>query len=116
MKLIKYIIRWQLSTPIIAMVLWLLSDLNITLATIIANFIGALIFFPLDKIIFKKKYDRPIWEIKEGICDHCGKTDIIYRIISWGKYNREDDKNPKFLCRNCSLEKMNLIRYKKGDK
>ena len=55
MKLIKYVIRWQLSTPIIAMVLWLLSDLNITLATVIANFIGALIFFPLDKIIFKKK-------------------------------------------------------------
>ena len=42
-----------------------------------------------------------------------GKTDIIYRIISWGKYNREDDKNPKFLCRNCSLEKMNLIIKKK---
>ena len=53
-KLIKYIIRWQLSTPILAIVLWLLSDLNVTFATIIANFIGALIFFPLDKIIFKK--------------------------------------------------------------
>ena len=61
--------------------------------------------------IIKKKIHR---KIRKG--KYCGKTDIIYRIISWGKYNRENDKNPKFLCRNCSLEKMNLIRHKEGDK
>ena len=55
MKLLKkytlYLIRWQLSTPILAIVLKLLSDMNTLTATIIANLIGGLIFFWVDKII-----------------------------------------------------------------
>ena len=54
-KLIMYLIRWQLSTPILAIVLIVLSDYNEIIATIIANFIGGLIFFNVDKIIFKKQ-------------------------------------------------------------
>ena len=60
MKLILYIIRWQLSTPILYLVIDKLElpDLQ---RVIIANLIGALIFFPVDKYIFKikNKNDNP---------------------------------------------------------
>lgn len=52
---ILYIIRWQLSTPILALCLVWLAFLNEITATIIANFIGALVFFWIDKLIFKEK-------------------------------------------------------------
>lgn len=52
---ILYIIRWQLSTPILALCLIWLASLNEIIATIIANFIGALVFFWIDKLIFKEK-------------------------------------------------------------
>lgn len=54
-KYLLYIIRWQLSTPILAICLILLSSLGEIWSTIIANFIGALIFFWIDKLIFKEK-------------------------------------------------------------
>jgi len=52
-KLFFYVMRWQLSTPILYLVLACLPYDNLT-KTIIANFIGALVFFPVDEIIFKK--------------------------------------------------------------
>ena len=64
-KYILYLIRWQLSTPILAIVLAWLSNIPTIWATIIANLIGGLIFFWVDKIIFKKKSDVPLWEIKD---------------------------------------------------
>lgn len=53
-KLFKYMIRWQLSTPILAVCIWLLP-FNEFWKTVIANLIGSLIFFPVDKFIFKHK-------------------------------------------------------------
>ncbi len=52
-KYLIYLIRWQLSTPIIAVVLSVLSKLNPWVATVIANFIGGLMFFWIDRTIFK---------------------------------------------------------------
>lgn len=54
MKLFLYLIRWQLSTPILYFVIDTLElpDLQ---RVVIANLIGALIFFPVDKYIFKVK-------------------------------------------------------------
>ena len=52
-KYILYLIRWQLSTPILALVLHLLNY-NEIVETIIANLIGGLIFFWVDRFIFKK--------------------------------------------------------------
>lgn len=51
---LAYLIRWQLSTPILAIVLNLLADIPILWATVIANFVGSLIFFWIDRKIFKK--------------------------------------------------------------
>ena len=50
-----YALRWQLSTPIYALVLYFVSDyFGYTSKTIIANFIGACIFYWIDKYIFLK--------------------------------------------------------------
>ena len=114
MKLLKkqslYLLRWQLSTPILAIVLKLLSNMNTWIATIIANLIGGLIFFWVDKMIFKKKSDVPLWEIKNEVkCYDCGKHTKGYRIVSWGNYDRSEDRNPQYRCKSCSIEKMKTI-------
>lgn len=101
-KYIMYVIRWQLSTPILAVVLILLSNMNEWVATIIANFIGALIFFWVDKIIFKTIVKKPIWEIEEnGTCTDCGAKGKTYRVVEWFNYNRINDKTPEFRCEKC---------------
>lgn len=48
-----YLLRWQLSTPILAVCLVWLGGLGELPATIIANLIGGLIFFWVDKLIFR---------------------------------------------------------------
>ena len=48
-----YLLRWQLSTPILAVCLFWLGGMGEFWATIIANLIGGLIFFWVDRIIFK---------------------------------------------------------------
>lgn len=51
-QFILYLIRWQLSTPI----LWVCMEflpLNGMVKTIIANLIGGIIFYFVDKKIFK---------------------------------------------------------------
>lgn len=49
-----YLLRWQLSTPILALVLWLLGGLGTIWATVIANLIGGAVFFWVDRLIFKE--------------------------------------------------------------
>jgi len=53
-KFILYLIRWQLSTPVLALCLKNLHFSTLT-NTIIANLIGGIIFFFIDKKIFKEK-------------------------------------------------------------
>lgn len=53
-RYILYILRWQLSTPILALILYLLH-INEIIETIIANLIGGMIFYWVDKLIFKEK-------------------------------------------------------------
>jgi hypothetical protein len=49
-----YLIRWQLSTPILAIVVWaLIDDIGSLGSTIIANLIGGLIFYNVDRYIFR---------------------------------------------------------------
>lgn len=54
-KYVLYLIRWQLSTPILAVVMYWLGDMGAIAAAIIANLIGGLIFFWIDRLIFKEK-------------------------------------------------------------
>ena len=53
-KLFFYVLRWQLSTPILYLVMANLPFDTLT-KTVIANFIGALVFFPVDELIFKNR-------------------------------------------------------------
>lgn len=105
-----YLIRWQLSTPILAIALVYLSSLGEFWATVIANLIGGLIFFWIDKLIFRKKAKLPKWEIQQGTCIDCGKEDLVYRIVEWGRYDRSDAE-PQWRCRECSLKKMENISH-----
>ena len=52
-RYILYLLRWQLSSPILALVLYILK-INVILETIIANLIGGIIFYWVDKKIFNK--------------------------------------------------------------
>ena len=47
-KFVLYLVRWQLSTPILALCM-LFIPLNTMEKTIIANLIGGIIFFFVDK-------------------------------------------------------------------
>lgn len=50
-----YLLRWQFSTPILAVCIALFASLGSLWATVIANLVGGLIFFWVDKLIFKEK-------------------------------------------------------------
>ena len=52
-RFLMYMLRWQMSTPILAVVNIILASMNEWTACIIANFIGSLIFYWVDKYIFK---------------------------------------------------------------
>lgn len=92
-KFLIYLIRWQLSTPIIWLVV---RNLGTGLyATIIANFIGGCIFFWVDKIIFKSKKLK-IMYLKNGKCDNCQNLGKLYK-------TNIDNKS---LCAQCSIEKI----------
>jgi hypothetical protein len=52
-----YLLRWQLSTPILMIILKIL-DTNIITKTIIANLIGGMIFYWVDKKILVRGKDE----------------------------------------------------------
>ena len=54
-RYLLYLLRWQCSTPILALVLWLLGSLGTVWATVIANLIGGAVFFWVDRWIFKER-------------------------------------------------------------
>ena len=54
-KYCLYLLRWQLSTPLLALCLMLLNGFGTVISSIIANLIGGLIFFWIDMWIFKRK-------------------------------------------------------------
>ena len=54
-RFLLYLLRWQLSSPILALCLVWLEPVGTVWATIIANLIGGCIFFFVDKWIFKEK-------------------------------------------------------------
>ena len=114
-KFFLYVFRWQLSTPI----LWLVvHKLGVGLsATVIANLIGAGIFFWVDIFTFgarknKKSGDIELWHLKEdGSCASCGKKDSLWRLVKTANYDRSSSK-AVFLCPDCSQEKLTELKSK----
>ncbi|MDI6720335.1 MAG: hypothetical protein QMD46_12060 [Methanomicrobiales archaeon] len=98
-----YLVRWQASTPLLAGVLILLAALDTLTATIVANLIGGLIFFWVDRFIFTSRRFSAQWEVKENIrCVDCGRTARGYRLVKTANYDRTDDRAPQFRCESCS--------------
>lgn len=111
-----YLLRWQLSTPILAVVLVWLSDFNVTFATVVANLIGGLIFFWVDRFIFTSPVLAPQWEIREEVrCADCGRVSRGFRLVRTKNYDKTRDKDPEFRCRECSDLKLKELR-KRGVK
>ena len=101
-----YLIRWQLSTPILAVVLIWLATIDKWVATAVANLIGGLIFFWVDRFIFTSKKLKAQWEVKESVsCVDCGNVSRGYRLVRTANYNRSEDKMPEFRCESCSHKK-----------
>ncbi len=105
-RFILYLIRWQLSTPI----LWLVvRQMGASIyATVIANLIGGAIFFWVDRFIFTSKAIE-IWHIKEGKCDKCGAVSHLWRLVKTVNYDKSGAQ-PIFLCMKCSKEKTDELR------
>lgn len=52
-----YALKWQMGSPLIALILWVMNMVgsqNTLVNIIIANIVGAIVFYPVDKKIFKK--------------------------------------------------------------
>ena len=57
-KFLLYLGRWQLSSPLLALCLIWLEPVGAVWATVIANLIGAIIMYPVDKFIFSSGHKR----------------------------------------------------------
>lgn len=110
-KFLLYALRWQLSTPI----LWPIvhywpgrtggggSDL---LPVAVANFVGACIFFWVDRFIFKSRAVES-WEfLAKGSCHDCGRSDYVRRLVAAPGYDKANDPHPEYRCRECSQRKL----------
>lgn len=52
-KFLLYLLRWQLSSPLLALCLYILP-LKTIISTILANLVGGCIFYWVDKLIFRR--------------------------------------------------------------
>ena len=113
-RYILYILRWQLSTPILALCVISFAALGPTWATVIANFIGSLIFYFIDRFIFQSERLDTVWDIKEKIkCINCGKITRGYRLIKSKSYDKSHDKHPEYRCEQCSIKKIERLKVQK---
>ncbi len=113
-----YLIRWQLSTPLLApIVAWFKHSPSIFgttedwVAATIANFIGGLIFFWVDSFIFTSKSLSSQWEVRENVrCVDCGKLCRGYRLVQASNYDKSKDRYPEFRCEKHSLKKSKQLK------
>lgn len=54
-KFLLYLLRWQMSTPILAVCVVWFNQYGATVSTVVANLIGGCIFFWVDRLIFNNK-------------------------------------------------------------
>ena len=86
-KFILYMLRWQISTPVIGLCYALMQDsLGLIWTAILANVIGGLVFFYPDLYIFKEK---PVWAVINKENRHIIKT---FKDVKLAKSYIEDRK------------------------
>ncbi|MDD5348026.1 MAG: hypothetical protein PHT59_05370 [Candidatus Omnitrophica bacterium] len=106
-RFLLYLFRWQLSTPILWVVV---RNLGAGIwSTVAANLIGGAIFFWVDRFIFTS-YAVEVWQFKDkGRCDRCGREESLWRLVRAANYDRRDAR-PVFLCMDCSKAKTDALR------
>ncbi len=114
-KYLLYLVRWQLSTPILAVCVYFLTrSLGATWTTVLANLVGGLIFFWIDRWIFNNTnlLRGELWETRVGVvCAGCGRrADKGYRLVKAARYDRTGDRRPEFRCHECSRAKYEETR------
>ncbi len=110
-RYLLYLVRWQLSTPILAFVILWMAGYDTLTATIVANIIGGLIFFWVDQYIFTSKDLAAQWEVRENVkCSDCGKLARGYRLVRTENYDKTRDAAPKFRCESCSQRKSEELK------
>jgi len=99
-----------MSTPILAVSLMLLKSVGSFTSTVVANLIGGLIFFWVDKFIFTSRALLAQWQVEDNIqCYDCGKIARGYRLVKTPNYDRTKSQ-PKFRCEHCSQAKTERLR------
>lgn len=122
-RYILYLIRWQLSTPLLAPIVAYFKQSDAIfgtredwIAASVANLIGGLIFYWVDRFIFTSPAFSTQWEVKDNVkCVDCGKISRGYRLVKTTNYDRMKDTNPQFRCEKHSKKKTSSLR-KKGIK
>lgn len=117
-KYLLYLLRWQLSTPILAPVIAyfkhspsIFGVKEDWIGSAVANLIGGLIFFWVDKWIFRTQFFGTMWQIKENIaCVDCKKECRGFRLIKAGNYDKTKDSAPQFRCKECSEKKLDELK------
>ena len=108
-KYVLYLGRWQLSTPILAVCVVYFARLGATGSTVLANLFGGLIFFWVDRWIFKHTsiLQGEVWEVQvDVVCADCGRPlDRGYRLVKANHYDKTGDRHPEFRCAECSRRK-----------
>ena len=111
-RYVLYLLRWQLSTPILAPIISYFKHSSSILGTkedwvgaIVANLIGGLIFFWVYRFIFISNKLGPVWNVKDEVrCVDCGKIARGYRLVKTKKYDKTESV-PEFRCETCSIIK-----------
>ena len=119
-RYILYLIRWQLSTPLLAPIVAYFKQSDAIfgtredwIAASVANLIGGLIFYWVDRFIFTSKTLAASWEVKDNVrCADCGKLCRGYRLVKTANYDRVKDINPEFRCELHSKKKSTKLRRK----
>ncbi|MFH1182500.1 MAG: hypothetical protein V1702_06075 [Candidatus Woesearchaeota archaeon] len=118
-RYLAYLIRWQLSTPILAPIVAAFKHSPSIfgtrldwIAASVANLVGGLIFFWVDRFIFSSRMLAPEWEIRENVnCVDCGKLARGYRLVKAKNYDRTAAV-PEFRCEECSKKKAEQLKKK----
>jgi hypothetical protein len=92
-KFLLYLVRWQCSTPILVPAIFLFAFLGNVWAIIIANFVGGLIFFWVDKWIFNDASRIEYDHYKSGYNKENGDYEVYFNVpirgLSMGMFVHE---------------------------
>jgi hypothetical protein len=101
-----------MSTPSLWFVIYLMGPG--LWATVVANLVGALIFFWVDRVIFGARAVQE-WEVvRLGVCYDCGHIGTVKRLrYDSSGYDRREDPNPQYRCEGCSKIKLRLLNLSK---